>query len=141
MRLWQWIAAVGLAGLAACGGPAAGGGGAGVNAFTGTITVTSALPAGTTTCASTQTVTFTAAGADIHAVSIAGGGCIKFTNGDTADHQPAARASNPCPALDAPGPLHGGASFTTQPLGAASGMETCDWQDLLNPPGSGGGGY
>lgn len=137
MRHWTWMA---LFGLAACGGPGAGGGPS-VNAFTGTVSVTSALPAGTTTCAAVQTVTFTAGGASVHTVSIPGGGCVAFVNNDAADHQPATRASNPCPALDAPGPLHAGATFTTAPLGASAGAQTCDWQDLLNPPGSGGGGY
>lgn len=142
MRIHR-IALVGLVGLAACGGGYGGGGGGGgsaINAFTGTISVTSALPAGTTSCAATTIVTFTAGGANIHQVSIAGGGCVQFMNGDSADHQPASRASNPCAALNAPAPLHAGQTYTTPPLGAASGMQTCDWEDLLNPPG-GGGGY
>ena len=58
------IAPLGLLLLAACGGGGEAGGPAGpaLNRYTGTITVTSALPAGTTSCVTTQTVTFSAAG-------------------------------------------------------------------------------
>jgi hypothetical protein len=138
----KWIGLAALAALAACGGTmSSGSSGPLQNAFTGTITVTSALPAGTTTCGTTQTVTFTAGGANVHSVSVPGGGCVTFMNSDTADHWPATQASNPCAAANAPAQLHSGQSFTTQPLGAATGMQTCDWEDLLNPPTSGGGGY
>ena len=34
-----------------------------------------------------------------------------------------------------------GQSYTAGPLGAAGGPIACDWQDNLNPPGAGGGGY
>ncbi len=127
--------------LAACGGAGEAGGPAGpaVNRYTGTITVTSALPAGTTSCVTTQTVTFSAAGVSTFAVTVPGGGCVTFTNSDTAQHQPATRDTNPCTALNAPAALATAQSFTTAPLGSGQGPQTCDWQDALNPPTPGGG--
>jgi hypothetical protein len=124
-----------LSGLAACGGSSGGGGGLALNAFTGTLTISGALPAGTTACLTTHTVTFTAAGADLHSVDAAGGDCLAFTNSDTAQHQPAGRVAA-CSALNGPA-LGTGATFTTAPL---SGPLSCPWEDALNPPTSGGGG-
>jgi len=137
-------ALAGLAVLAACGGgPSDGPGGPAVNAFTGTVAVTSALPAGTTTCQGTnQVVTFlpSGAGTDLHSVSVAGGGCVLFHNGDAAPHRPAARSADPgCAGLNAPAVLAAGADHLAGPLGGA-GPQACDWQDLNNPPGGGGGG-
>lgn len=137
------IAFLGLAALAACGGGgdgAPGGGGPLLNRFTGTVTVSSALPAGTTSCVGTPVpVTFTATGVSTFTAVVPGGGCVIFTNGDTAPHQPATRNPNPCAALNAPAALATGQSFTTAPLGSAAGAQACDWQDALNPPTAGGG--
>jgi len=135
------IALLGLGALCACGGSdsAPGGGGALLNRYTGTVTVSSALPTGTTACVTTQTVTFNAAGVSTFQVTVPGGGCVTFTNGDTAPHQPATRNPNPCAALNAPAALAASQSFTTAPLGSATGAQTCDWQDALNPPTAGGG--
>jgi hypothetical protein len=126
-------------GLAGCGGPshAATVTGLPTNAFTGTLSISSALPASTTTCLATHTVSITAAGASLHNVGAAGGDCLAFVNDDTADHQPATYGSPACPELDAPAALVPGGTFTTAPL---SGPKTCHWEDSLNPPSSGGGG-
>lgn len=129
-----------LAGLAACGGGSSGGGGGGTgtNAFTGTITVDTAKPAGTTTCLSTHTVTFTAAGATPQAVTVHGGECVQFTSAG-GNHQPApSPVSNTCTELNGSPILMAGDSFTTTPLGAASGTQLCDWYDTQNPPTGGG---
>ena len=141
------IALLSLCALAACGGssPDPGGGAPATNVYSGTVSVTGALAAGTTTCQGTaQVVTFkpAAAGADVHTVTVPGGGCVQFVNADGAAHQPAARtATVGCTALNAPAALANGGSFTTGPLGAGSGPVSCDWIDALNPPGGGGGGY
>jgi hypothetical protein len=143
MRLFSRIAIAGLAGLAACGGGSGGGGSPmpGVNAFTGSISVTSALPAGAT-CppGATHTVTFNDGGVSTQQVTIPGGDCVTFTNSGMNPHRPATQAVNACPLLNAPSALSNGQSFTTQPLGAASGTQTCSWMDANNPP-AGGGGY
>lgn len=136
------LALLGLAALAACGGSDSAPGGGGtplLNRYTGTITVSSALPAGTGSCVTTQTVSFNAAGVSTFQVTVPGGGCVTFTNSDTAPHQPATRNPNPCAALNAPAALAAGQSFTTAPLGSAAGAQACDWQDALNPPTAGGG--
>ncbi|MBI5069953.1 MAG: hypothetical protein HZB56_17095 [Deltaproteobacteria bacterium] len=142
------IASLGFLLLAACGGGGdspAGGGGQTTNIYTGTITVTSAMAAGTTSCqGTTAVVRFKAAGggADIHSVTVAGGGCVQFVNDDGADHRVAGRsATTGCGGLNAPAATPAGQSYTAGPLGAAAGPITCDWQDSLNPPGAGGGGY
>jgi hypothetical protein len=142
------IALLGTLLLAACGGggndPPPGGGPA-VNAYTGTVTVTSAMAAGTTTCqGTTAVVRFKAAGAgaDLHTVSVPGGGCVQFINDDGAPHHVGGRSATPgCGGLNAPAATPAGQSYTTGPLGAATGPVACDWQDNLNPPGAGGGGY
>jgi len=122
--------------LLACGG--GGGDGGTLNPFLGTVSITSALPAGNTACLATHDVTFSGAGANIHQVSAAGGDCLRFTNTDTAQHQPfSIPTSGGCPELRAPVPLAQNGVFTTPPLG---GPGTCNWQDLLNPPTAGGGG-
>lgn len=125
--------------LASCGGGSGGGsGGGGTNAWTGTITVSTPKPAGTTTCLSTQTVTFTAGGANPQAVTVQGGGCVQFSSGG-GSHQPApSPVSNFCNELSGSPLLTAGQSFTTAPLGAASGMQLCDWFDTQNPPTGGG---
>ncbi len=130
-----------LAGLASCGGGSSGGGGGGTgtNAFTGTITVSSPKPAGTMTCLSTQIVTFTAGGASPQAVTVSGGGCVEFRSSGSGNHQPAASpVTNFCPELNGSPILMDGQSFTSAPLGAATGTETCDWFDTQNPPSGGG---
>jgi len=141
------IALLGLLALSACGGGSnmSGGGAPATNAFTGTVTVTSALAAGTTTCqGANQVVRFKAlgAGADVHTVTVAGGGCIQFQNDDAAPHQVAARAATAgCAGLNAPGATPAAGSYVAGPLGSAAGPVTCDWMDALTPPGNGGGGY
>ncbi len=112
------------------------------NAFTGTLSITSANP-GSITCQHTQTVTFTAAGVSTHSVSVAGGDCLTFVNGDTLSHWP---ESDPhplhtdCPELNIGVALAPGQSHTTAVL---SGPKTCGWHDHLNPPMSSctSGGY
>ncbi len=121
-----------LLGLAACGGsdpPAAK-----VNPYLGTLTISSA--AATNTCLALTPVIFTATGVSPSTVTIAGGGCLVFTNNDAAAHQPASIGAPACPQLDGPVLTRLG-TFTTTPFTAAT---TCRWQDLLNPPGGGGGG-
>jgi hypothetical protein len=76
---------------------------------------------------------------DVHTVTASGGDCLQFTNDDTVNHQPSSYPAASCAALDDATPLAHGQSFTTVPLNS---IETCNWQDLLNPPpppGSGGG--
>lgn len=114
------------------------------NAFTGTLSISSANP-GATTCQNTHTVTFTAAGVSTQTVNAAGGDCVRFVNGDSAGHWP---ESDPhpghtqCPELNVGAPLGPGQSFVTPVL---SGPKTCGWHDHLNAPGTvctgGGGGY
>jgi len=130
-----------LAAAAACGdgAPQAGTAGPLLNRYTGTITVSSALPGGTSSCVTTQTVVFSATGVSTFQVSVPGGGCVTFTNSDTAQHRPATRNPNPCPALNSPAALATSQVFTTAPLGNTSGPQTCDWEDALNPPTPGGG--
>jgi hypothetical protein len=144
MRIASLLAAAGSLGLAACGGSSMNAGSV-PNPFLGTLSITDALPAGTTTCQATHTVTFTSTGVSVHTVSAAGGDCLTFTNADTASHRPASIGSPTCPELDASVALTQGQSFTTTPLG---GPKTCLWEDALNPPsagagggGGGGGGY
>lgn len=136
MKFASLLVAAGALGLAACGGSSTNTGPV-ANPFLGTLTITGALPAGTTNCLATHTVTFSSMGVSVQAVSAAGGDCLSFTNADTASHQPASIGSPVCAELDAPAPLTQGQSFTTAPLG---GPKTCHWEDALNPP-SGGGGY
>jgi hypothetical protein len=134
MALGARLILVSLFGIAGCGGSDA----AAPNPFEGTLSISSALPAGATTCGATQTVAFSAAGASVHQLSVAGGDCVTFTSADSAGaHQPASFGTTSCPELNAPSALSAGQSFTTQPL---SGPKTCIWQDLNNPPGGGGGG-
>jgi hypothetical protein len=107
------------------------------NVFLGTLTISSALPTGTTSCLFTHLVTFTSAGVDQHTVTAAGGECLQFKNSDSAAHQPASIGTPACTELNGP-VLTNLQTFTAGPL---SGPKTCNWQDLLNPPGSAGGGY
>jgi len=139
------IITAGLAALAACGATKSdAGAGSGQNQYTGTITITGALPVGTTACQGTTVVRFVAGGGEAtpHAVPVVGGGCVQFLNQDAAPHRPAPRTTNACAALNgaAVGGLLTGESFTTAPLGSAAASQTCDWMDSLNPPGTGGGG-
>ncbi|HEY7725703.1 MAG TPA: hypothetical protein VH880_10230 [Anaeromyxobacteraceae bacterium] len=129
------IALACLAGSAACGSSESGGGVA-INAFTGTVEITGALPAGAT-CVSTQTVTFSNTATDIHLLTVPGGGCVRFFNGSTTDHWPSANPANGCTEMNAPARLTPGSEFITPRLG---GPKTCYWMDGLNPPGGGGGG-
>lgn len=135
MSLAQRLAVGGVLILSACGGGADGG--AAPTAFAGTLNVSSALPAGTTACQATTEVTFTAAGTDVHAVTLAGGDCLRFVNADAAPHQPAAFGASPCAELDGP-TLAKDATYTTPPL---DGPRACTWQDALHPLPAGGGGY
>jgi len=139
MRIDVLLAVAGVLGLIGCGGTSSPSAmGPPTNAFTGTLSITSALPTGTTTCLATHTVSFTAAGANLHTVSAAGGECLAFTNNDTVNHQPASNGAVACPQLDDSVSLTPGQTFTTTPLG---GPMTCYWKDLLNPPTTGGPGY
>jgi plastocyanin len=125
-------------GLAGCGGGSTAASGLPLNLFTGTLDITSALPAGTTTCQGTAlAVSITAAGSLPHTISAAGGECVTFTNNDAVAHRPASYGTVACPELAAPSSLAAGQSFTTGPL---AGPKTCMWQDVVNPPGSTGGG-
>ena len=128
----------GLLLTAACGGGGGGGGNNGL-AFAGTLTVSSALPSGVTTCQATSQVKFTAAGADVHTLSIPGGDCVEFVNNDTAHHQPASVPTAPCPELNGAPSLAAGGTFTAGPF---NGPKACQWEDALNPvPAGGGSGY
>ena len=131
-----------LGGLLACVGCGGGGGGAAGpdgTIFAGAFTVTADAP-GVTTCQATHPITWTAAGASTHAITLAGGDCLEFTNADTAPHRPASAGATLCAQLNAPGALAAGQTFTTTPFILA---ESCQWIDALNPPavGGGGGGY
>jgi len=132
-----------LLGLAACGGssdPPPVIIGPTLNAFTGTLSISSALPAGTTTCVTNAQVAFAATGVDLHTVTVPGGGCLTFINNDVAAHQVANNTSS-CAEFNGAGVIAAGNSFTTVPLG---GPKTCFWKDTFNPPpvgGGGGGGY
>lgn len=128
----------GLLLAAGCGGGGGGGGSSGL-AFAGTLSVTSASSA--TTCGTTTTITFNAAGVSPATPAIAGGDCLDFVNTDTAHHQPQAvgTAAASCTELNGPSLANGG-HFTTPPF--TGGPKTCQWQDALNPvPPGGGGGY
>jgi hypothetical protein len=143
MIIRRSLALTTLLGLAACGGsdpPAA----AGIpqNAFTGTVTVTGTMPAGTTTCLTTTPVVFTSTAVDLHAVAITAGGCVAFVNGDTAVHQVANNAQSSCNELTGGGPIAAGNTLSAGPF---TGPKTCNWLDTTRPPvaagGGGGGGY
>ena len=132
MRTAPALPLAALLGLAACGGsstPAPT-----LNPFLGTLTVSSA--SSTNSCLSVSPVVFTAAGVDRHAVTVAGGDCLSFTNNDASAHQPASIGTPACAELNGPALAHLG-TFTTAPFLTA---KTCHWQDALNPPGAGGGG-
>jgi hypothetical protein len=107
-----------------------------LNPYLGTLHVLSASAA--TNCVTTHVVTFAAGKVDVNVVNAAGGDCLQFTNNDAVNHQPSSLPAGSCPELDAGAPLapHG-VPFTTPPLDVA---KSCNWQDLLNPPGAGGGG-
>jgi hypothetical protein len=138
MRAGPLLAIVGTLSLGGCGGSSSSAGPMPPpqNAFTGTLSVTTALPAGTTACLATHLVVYTATGATPHAVSAAGGDCITFRNDDTANHQVAAVGTSACLQLVASGLLAPGGSVSSAPL---TGPKSCPWEDLLNPPG--GAGY
>jgi hypothetical protein len=136
MKIALSLVVTGALGLAACGGSSMSA--SATNPFLGTLSIGSALPTGTSSCQATHTVTFTSTGVSVQAVSAAGGDCLSFTNSDTSSHQPASIGSTVCTELDAPAPLTHGQSFTTSPL---AGPKTCHWEDALNPPPAGGGGY
>jgi hypothetical protein len=139
MRAGTLLGFAGVLGLVGCGGPTPPPAANLQNAFTGTLTITGAIPPGTTTCLATHVVTLGATGADLHLVTAGGGDCVTFMNGDpVASHQPASIGTPACPELDAPGPRAPGVPFTTHPL---AGPKTCLWQDLLNPPTAGAPGY
>jgi hypothetical protein len=135
MRTGALLAVVGTLALGGCGGSSSSPTASQQNAFTGTLSVTTALPAGTTACVATHLVVFTAAGATPHLVSAAGGDCITFRNDDVASHQVAAMGATPCLELVASGLLAPGGSVSSAPL---TGPKTCLWEDLLNPPGAPG---
>jgi len=135
MKIASLLAVAGVLGMAGCGSASNSGGV--TNPFLGTLSITSGLPTGTTTCLATHTVTFASTGTSVHTVSAAGGDCLSFTNSDTAPHQPASIGTPACNELNAPGALTQGQTFTSTPLG---GPKTCHWQDSLNPPPAGGGG-
>jgi hypothetical protein len=93
----------------------------------GTLSITSPLPTATTNCLVSHTVTFSSAGASTQLLSVPGGDCVRFVNGDLVNvHQPAQIGTN-CPELDAPLPLAPGDPFQTAAL---NGPKTCQWQDL-----------
>jgi plastocyanin len=132
-------------GVAACGGGNSSTPTAGVpqNAFTGTITISSAMPAGTTNCLATSPVVISATGAAPHTVTVAGGDCVAFQNTDTAAHHIISNSVGGCAELSALAAVAGGNTITTAPLG---GPKACNWEDAFNPPpvgggGGGGGGY
>jgi len=131
-----------LLGLAACGGgsdpPAAG---PPQNAFTGTITVTGTMPAGTSNCLTTSPVVFTATAVDLHAVAIGAGGCVAFVNNDASQHRVANNTGSTCSELTGLNPIAAGNTLAVGPFTTA---KSCNWQDTIHPPtsaGGGGGGY
>ena len=125
-------------GLAACGGasdpPAAG---PLQNAFTGTITVTGTMPAGTTNCLTTSPVVFTSTAVDLHAVAVGAGGCVAFVNSDTSQHRVANNTGSTCSELSGLNPIAAG---NTLAVGPFTGAKSCYWQDTIHPPTTGGGG-
>lgn len=129
-----------LAALGACGGSES----MAPYMWGGTVTVTAGTVS--TTCVSTATVVYSAAGVSPSNVSVPVGGCVDFQNQDTVAHWP---ESNPhpthtdCTWLNMPlaGPPAGiqpGGHYTVGP--APSPPMTCGYHDHLNPPSTGGGG-
>jgi len=133
MRFIAPAAVVAALSLCACGG--GGGSGISVNAFTGTLNVA----AGAGSCATPKELTVSATGITPDVVNALVGDCLRFTASDAGLHKIAAREVTGCTELDQANQLAGvGQAFTTQPL---AGAKTCHWQDLENPPPTGGGGY
>jgi hypothetical protein len=132
MRIGPLVAVVGYGALVGCGG--GGSSAAPLNPYLGTLTISG----GTTsaTCLTTHQVTFQSGTVSTHTVSAVVGDCVSFTNSDTSSHQPNSLPTGSCPDLDDASPLAPGASYTSPPFGAA---KVCNWQDLLNPPSTGGG--
>jgi len=145
MTIGRSLALTTLFGLAACGGGSDPPASTGIpqNAFTGTVTVTGSMPAGTTNCLTTTPVVFTSTAVDLHAVAITAGGCVAFVNDDTAVHQVANNAQSSCNELTGGGPIAAGNTLAAGPF---TGPKTCHWLDTTHPPvvaggGGGGGGY
>lgn len=133
MRSTAPAAVLALLSLSACGG--GGGDGVTVNAFTGTLNVA----AGAGSCGTPKELTVSASGITPSVVNALVGDCLRFTATDAGPHQIAAREATGCAELDQAGQLTAaGQAFTTPALAAA---KTCHWQDLDNPPPTGGGGY
>jgi hypothetical protein len=143
MKLSSALPLTTLLGLAACGGadtpapdvPPQ-------NAFTGTVTVSGALPAGTGNCLATSQVVFSTNTVDTHSVPIIGGGCVAFINGDTAAHRVANNAFSACNELTGGTTIAAGNTFLAGPF---NGPKTCYWMDTTHAPpptggGTGGGG-
>lgn len=137
MKLTRALPLSTLLGLAACGGADKAVTGVPQNAFTGSITVSGPMPAGTTSCLATAHVVITAAGATPHSVPVAGGDCVEFLNSDTAVHKIAPNTVGGCAELGSTSSISAGNTFTTVPL---AGPRTCNWMDAFNPPPAGGGG-
>ena len=134
MRIPASAAVCAVLTLSACGG-GGGGGGVTTNAFTGTLNIA----AGAGSCATPKEVTVSATGITPDVVNALVGDCLRFTSTDAGLHQIAAREATGCAELNQSGALAGvGQSFTTTQLLSA---KTCHWQDLENPPPTGGGGY
>jgi plastocyanin len=92
--------------------------------------------AATFTCGTIAEVSITAAGFQPAAVSVPGGGCVRFTNADGAPHQPASDphlAHTDCPELNVAAPLAAGADVTAK---LRSGPKSCGFHDHLHPPPS-----
>ena len=144
MKLPRPLPLAALLGLAACGGASPASTGVPQNAFTGTFTVGTAMPVGTTNCLATAEVVITAAGVAPHAVTVAGGGCVVFLNNDSAAHKIASNSVGGCTELAFPSSISAGGNVITVPL---AGPRNCNWEDSFNPPpvggggGGGGGGY
>jgi hypothetical protein len=139
MMLSRSLPLTALLGLAACGGgdtPVAVAGPP-QNAFTGTVTISGTIPAGTTNCLATSQVVFTATAVDLHSVPITAGGCVAFLNSDTSAHRVANNSTSACNELTGAATIAAGNTFLAGPF---TGPKSCHWQDALNPPPVTGGG-
>jgi hypothetical protein len=124
-----FLVALAAVALAACGGTTS----TTPYMWGGTVTITAGTAS--TTCVTTVTVVYSAAGVSPANVSVPVGGCVDFQNHDTVAHWP---ESNPhpthtdCPWLNMAAPIPAGGSTTVGP--APAPPMVCGFHDHLNPP-------
>ncbi|HEY6105904.1 MAG TPA: hypothetical protein VIV59_07975 [Anaeromyxobacteraceae bacterium] len=111
----------------------------------GTVTVTAG--AVSTTCVSTVTVTYSAAGVNPPSVSVPVGSCVDFVNADLVAHWPESSphpTHTQCPWLNMTVAIPAWTGTGPMPhttVGPAPGPPmACGFHDHLHPPAVGGGG-